>query len=119
MHRTIKLIADWSKTSINFLDVTVPIAKSIIETDLYGKPTDSHQYLSSSSCHPFLCKKGFFHHLFFHLPIIYLSLAISFFYFIFHLFATHLSPVIISLLLSLLLLSFSLLLELLLFLLLL
>ena len=36
----------------------VSITKGIIETDLYVKPTDSHQYLLSSSCHPFYCKKG-------------------------------------------------------------
>ena len=58
MHPTIKFMADWSKTSINFLDVTVSIAEGVIETDLYVKPTDSHQYLLSSSCHPFYCKKG-------------------------------------------------------------
>ena len=58
MHGTIKLTADWLKTSINFLVVTVSITKGIIETDLYVKPTDSHQYLLSSSCHPFYCKKG-------------------------------------------------------------
>ena len=28
-----------------------------METDLYVKPTDSHQYLLSSPCHPFFCKK--------------------------------------------------------------
>ena len=53
MHPTIKFMADSSKTSIN-LDVTL----SIIETDLYVKPTDCHQNLLSSSCHPFYCKKG-------------------------------------------------------------
>ena len=47
-----------AKTSIHFLDVTLSIAEGIIETDLYVKPTDSHQYLLSSSCHPFYCKKG-------------------------------------------------------------
>ena len=46
-------MADSSKTSIN-LDVTL----SIIETDLYVKPTDCHQNLLSSSYHPFYCKKG-------------------------------------------------------------
>ena len=56
MHPTIKFTADWSKTSINFLDVTVTNAEAIIETDLYGKPTDSHQYILSSSFHPFYCK---------------------------------------------------------------
>ena len=46
------------KNIINFLDVTVSIAEGVIETDLYVKSTDSHQYLLSSSCHPFYCKKG-------------------------------------------------------------
>ena len=46
------------KLPINFLDVTVSLVEEVIETDLYVKPTDSHQYLQSSSCHPFHCKKG-------------------------------------------------------------
>ena len=58
MHPTIKFTADWSKTSTNFFDVTVSIAEGVIETDLYVKPTDSHQYLLSYSYHPFYCKKG-------------------------------------------------------------
>ena len=58
MHPTIKLTADWSKTSINVLEVTVSIAEGVIETDLYVKPTYRHQYLLSSSCHPFYRKKG-------------------------------------------------------------
>ena len=58
MHPTITFMADWSKTSINFLDVMVSIGEGITETDLYAKHTDSHQYLLLSSCHPFYCKKG-------------------------------------------------------------
>ena len=58
MHPTIKFTADWSKTSINFLDVTVSFTEGIIETDLYVKCTDSHKYLPPSSCYPFYCKKG-------------------------------------------------------------
>ena len=58
MHPTIKFTADWSKTSINFLNVTVPIVKDIIETDLHVKPPDSDQYVLLSSCHYFSCKKG-------------------------------------------------------------
>ena len=34
------------------------LAEEVIETDLYVKPTDSHQYLQSSLCHPFHCKKS-------------------------------------------------------------
>ena len=58
MHPTIKFTADWSKTSKNYLDVTVSITEGIIETDLFVKPADSRQYLLSSSCHPFYWKKG-------------------------------------------------------------
>ena len=57
-HPTIKFTAEWSQTSINFLDVTVSLIGGKINTDLYVKPTDSHQYLHSSSCHPYHCKKG-------------------------------------------------------------
>ena len=49
MHPAIKFTADLSKTSITSLDVTVSIAEDVIETDLYVKPTDSHQYILSSS----------------------------------------------------------------------
>ena len=52
MHPTIKFTVDWWKTSINSLDVTVFIAKVIIETDLYVTAY-SHQYRLSSSCHLF------------------------------------------------------------------
>ena len=57
-HPTIKFAAEWSKTLINFLDVTVSLVGGNITTDLYVKPTDSHQYLHSASCHPYHCKKG-------------------------------------------------------------
>ena len=33
------------------------LIEGVIETDLFVKPTDSHQYLQSSSCHLFQCKK--------------------------------------------------------------
>ena len=57
MHPSIKFMADWSKTLISFLDVTVSITEGIIETDLYLKPNDSHQYLLPSSCYPFIAKR--------------------------------------------------------------
>lgn len=40
-----KFTTEWSEISIYFLDVTVSIAKGIIETVSYVKPIDSHQYL--------------------------------------------------------------------------
>ena len=58
VHSTIKFTAGWSETSTIFVDVTVSLTKGIIETELYVKPTDSHQYSQSSSSHPSHCKKG-------------------------------------------------------------
>ena len=57
VHPTIKFTTEWSKSSINFLDVTVSLVEKVIETDLYIKSTGSHQYLQSGSCPPFHCKK--------------------------------------------------------------
>ena len=58
MHPTVKFTDEWSKTSINFLDAPVSHVEGVIETDVHVKPTDSHQYLQSSWCHLFHCKKG-------------------------------------------------------------
>ena len=41
-----------SLTSIPFLDVNVSLDHGRITTALYTKPTDKHQYLLRSSCHP-------------------------------------------------------------------
>ena len=60
MHPTIKFTAEWSKAFINFSYVTVSFVEGVIETDLYVKHTDSHQFLQSSSCHPFHCKNSGF-----------------------------------------------------------
>ena len=57
-HLTIKFTAEWSQTSITFLDVSVSFTNGKITTDLYVKATDSHQYLHPSLCHPYRCKKG-------------------------------------------------------------
>ena len=38
VHPTIKFTAEWLKTSINFLDVTVSLIEGLIETHLYVKP---------------------------------------------------------------------------------
>ena len=56
-HPTIKFTAQWSKTSINVLDVTVSLIGGKVTTDLYVKPTDSHQYLHYTSCYLYHCKK--------------------------------------------------------------
>ena len=57
IHPTIKFTADWSYSSVNS-DVKVIMKDGEIITDLYVKPTDTHQYLDSSSCHPYHCKKS-------------------------------------------------------------
>ena len=40
------------------MDVNVVLSDGIVSTDLYSKPTDKHQYLFHTSCHPNSCKKG-------------------------------------------------------------
>ena len=52
IHSTVKFTAEWSQKLMKFLDVTGSLIDGQIETDLYVKPTDGHQYPHSSSCHP-------------------------------------------------------------------
>ena len=47
-----------SKEKLSYLDVLVSIKDNRISTDVYCKPTDTHQYLDSKSCHPSHVKKG-------------------------------------------------------------
>ena len=64
-HPTIKFTMDHSFKStpehsfdqINFLDVLVSKRGTKLETDLFSKETDTHQFLHFKSCHPFKCKK--------------------------------------------------------------
>ena len=58
IHPTIKFTCDHSFTSIPFLDVNVSLRNGKIVTDLYTKPTDKHQYLLHSSCHPIHTKRA-------------------------------------------------------------
>ena len=58
IHPTIKFTSERSTTSIPFLDVNIQLHNGKIETDLYCKPTDKHQYLLYSSSHPFHTKKS-------------------------------------------------------------
>ena len=51
-HPTIKFTFEYSLTKINFLDVAILKNENRLETDLYTKPTDAHQYLYWTSCHP-------------------------------------------------------------------
>ena len=58
-HPTIKFTSQQSRGTLNFLDVELVVREDgTLSTDLYVKPTDTHQYLHSSSCHPYHCKKA-------------------------------------------------------------
>ena len=56
---SIKFEMDQSTSHIHFLDVTVSLDEQHnIQTDLYTKPTDSHNYLNYNSAHPRHCRDG-------------------------------------------------------------
>ena len=57
-HNTIKFTHTYSHDSMSFLDVLLNIKDGSIETDLFTKPTDTHQYLHFTSSHPTHCKKS-------------------------------------------------------------
>ena len=54
-HTTIKFTAETSTERVTFLDTTVILENDMLHTDLYTKPTDTHQYLSPNSCYPKHC----------------------------------------------------------------
>ena len=58
LYPTIKFTGSFSKYEIPFLDVNVLLIKGTLQTDLYVNPTDKHQYLLKSSCHPSNIKKS-------------------------------------------------------------
>ena len=58
IHPTIKFTSSHSYTNVPFLDVNVSLNNGNIYTDLYTKPTDKHQHLLFSSCHPLHTKKA-------------------------------------------------------------
>ena len=57
-HHSIKFTFEYSPTSVNFLDVQVIRVDDKLVTDLFVKPTDTHQYLHASSCHVYHTKKA-------------------------------------------------------------
>ena len=57
-HQTIKFTSESSMEKVSFLDVMVVKKGGILETDLYCKPTDTHQYLQRGSCHPWHVKNA-------------------------------------------------------------
>ena len=58
-HATIKFTANYSREKISFLDVEVTKKGNELATDLYVKPTNTHQYLHASSCHVFHSKNPY------------------------------------------------------------
>ena len=56
-HPTIKFTSEYSLDKVNILDVEVIRSGNKLLTDLYIKPTDTHQYLEFSSCHVYHSKK--------------------------------------------------------------
>ena len=59
IHPTIKFTSTHAATNVPFLDVNVSLTTDgNISTDLYTKPTDKHQHLLYSSCHPLHTKKA-------------------------------------------------------------
>ena len=59
VHQTIKFDYDYSKTEINFLDLTIyKDATGKLATKVYTKPTDRQAYLHRNSAHPSHLKKS-------------------------------------------------------------
>lgn len=54
----IKVTLEYSQKEINFLDTTIFIADSKLQTKVFFKPTDTHQLLHKSSFHPKHTFKG-------------------------------------------------------------
>jgi len=52
MHPKLQFTMNISKTEIPFLDILLLNKDGHIETDIYYKATDSHNYVPFSSCHP-------------------------------------------------------------------
>ena len=48
----IKFTYEFSEASINFLDLNVKLSNDKLQTSLYVKPTDRHQYVHFQSSHP-------------------------------------------------------------------
>ena len=57
-HPTITFTAEYSLGKVNFIDVEIMRSGNKLLTDLYIKPTDTHQYLEFSSYHVYHSKKS-------------------------------------------------------------
>jgi hypothetical protein len=58
VHPTIQFTLETSRNNISCLDTYTTCENGIMSTDIYNKPTDTHQYLSPQSCHPKHCSKS-------------------------------------------------------------
>ena len=63
VHPTLKFTHEWSKTQINFLDLTLYKGErfkntQILDIKCFSKPCDTFQYLSRDSSHPNACFSG-------------------------------------------------------------
>ena len=58
LHPTLKFTSTDSEIEADFLDVHIVNENGKLETDLFVKSTDTHQYLHSQSCHRFHTKAG-------------------------------------------------------------
>ena len=52
MKSNMKFEIHLSTNEVHFLDVTVSLKNGKLRTTLFTKPTNSHFYLNTSSCHP-------------------------------------------------------------------
>ena len=60
LHPTIKFEspAQYSRETLDFLDVTLTRVRDRLKTDIFTKKTDTHQFLEFTSCHPFHTKRS-------------------------------------------------------------
>ena len=56
-HPNVNFTPEKSKSSVNFWDVSVNIVDNKLETDLFCKPTDCHQFLHFTPANPFRNEK--------------------------------------------------------------
>ena len=78
-HPSIKFTHEYSISlhqTVPFLDVQVHLINNHIETDLHTKPTDKHQYLLKTSCHPNHTKKAILFSLFLRIRRIYSTASV-------------------------------------------
>ena len=57
-HPTVKFTAEHSKEKVNFLDLNVKLIDGELKTELFVKPTDTHQFLDLTSSLSHHSKKG-------------------------------------------------------------